>query len=788
MDKVVKTGLKLDLHIHSAASAHKDGAKVKDNTLENIGILIEKLNDNGVNLCAITDHDTFSYEIYRGLKAAEDMNTSIQKVLPGVEFSVCFASKKEKKVIHVVAIFSDENDDKVQNLESILQSHRPTYNGAYREEDFLALLRDADMNTILIAHQKNTLTSSSTKKNDANSLGNQYFLEFVYTDYFEAFEFKNRKNEILNKTFLFEQNIEQKVRFVTGTDCHDWSVYPSETPHNLLTEDFPYTFAKCLPTFKGLVMAITDHSRLKRINSFFNVDKKTLQEIKIEQAGEVFTVPLSKGINAIIGDNSIGKSLLLHALTGYKKKAQSLPAKVKEGYKKYLKDNGLSIKKQLQEDDIFCFDMQGEVRSKFEENKLNASEFLNRYFPPDVDSHPYRGALDAEVERMCQYLSHKFEKDKRLEELLSFQIVIDESAAESMTFVKNAREAKKNSEREIQISEKLGTIGVAIKEVSKLVTIQEDQDELASILKRLLVMKSRYDSLVSAVADENGRIETVHKVIATISTKHNRTVSDHQKKQSTFTEKTADVKSRIAELIRDERDIQTYQPNLKAQKIQPHCNQILDYEFISKLHVDEISVDYFNSVLSRTLKAKRIIDWKTITEKNLKEILLRYDDTEVLKFFKSAINEILDYDFSPKYSIIRQGTDKYAEMSSGLNSNIYFDLLCSEAQHDGVYLIDQPEDNVSQKAIREHLLDRFKNMGEVRQVIMVTHNPQFIVNLDVDNLIFLSKGEKGLTIRSGALEYECSEYNILDIVAQNIDGGLDSIRKRWKRYEKTAVL
>ena len=53
----------------------------------------------------------------------------------------------------------------------------------------MALLREVDMNTILIAHQKNTLTSRNPRKNDANSLGNQRFLEFVYTDYFEAFEF-----------------------------------------------------------------------------------------------------------------------------------------------------------------------------------------------------------------------------------------------------------------------------------------------------------------------------------------------------------------------------------------------------------------------------------------------------------------------------------------------------------------------------------------------------------------------------------------------------------------------
>lgn len=86
--------------------------------------------------------------------------------------------------------------------------------------------------------------------------------------------------------------------------------------------------------------------------------------------------------------------MLLHAITGYKKKAQSLPAKVKDGYKRYLKDNGISIKKQLQPEDIFCFDMQGEVRSKFEENKLNASEFLKEYFPPDVNPLPYRSVFE----------------------------------------------------------------------------------------------------------------------------------------------------------------------------------------------------------------------------------------------------------------------------------------------------------------------------------------------------------------------------------------------------------
>ena len=44
----------------------------------------------------------------------------------------------------------------VQNLEGLLLKNRPDYKDAYREEKFLALLREANMNTILIAHQKNT--------------------------------------------------------------------------------------------------------------------------------------------------------------------------------------------------------------------------------------------------------------------------------------------------------------------------------------------------------------------------------------------------------------------------------------------------------------------------------------------------------------------------------------------------------------------------------------------------------------------------------------------------------
>ena len=176
-----------------------------------------------------------------------------------------------------------------------------------------------------------------------------------------------------------------------------------------------------------------------------------------------------------------------------------------------------------------------------------------------------------------------------------------------------------------------------------------------------------------------------------------------------------------------------------------------------------------------------------MTQGELAAALLRYDGPEkdALNELKRSISTILDDDFKPKYTITESGYDKTDELSAGLNAKIYFDILSYATDKNGIYIIDQPEDNISQKSIGDYLLERFKEMAEHRQVIIVTHNPQFIVNLDVDNVVYLGKDDNGkYLIRSGALEYQDNTYSMLDIVSTHIEGGLETLQKRWKRYEK----
>ena len=85
MNKIVLNPIKIDLHIHSKKSSFKDKDIVKNSDINNISILTNALISNGVNLCSITDHDSFDYQLYSKLKEQETIDNCIKKVLPGVE-------------------------------------------------------------------------------------------------------------------------------------------------------------------------------------------------------------------------------------------------------------------------------------------------------------------------------------------------------------------------------------------------------------------------------------------------------------------------------------------------------------------------------------------------------------------------------------------------------------------------------------------------------------------------------------------------------------------------------
>lgn len=790
--KVVESGYKIDLHIHSVYSRGKDHEKVSFNTLDNVDVLATKLDEQGVQMCAITDHDAFNYDIYKALKKYEEQDCSIVKVFPGVEFSVEFEAEEGNAIVHVIAIFNDEDETKLSNVENILRGDdgKASYDcaNAFSEGKFLSILREIDLDTILIAHQKGSLSSKDSKKCDAKTVGAKRFQEFVHTDYFEAFEFKNKKNEIFNKNYIFTHGITEDLRFITGSDCHDWRVYPKENERDC--SEFRYTYVKCLPTFRGLVMAVTDYRRIKTVNSYFNSAETFLPEIKLKVNGKEIVIPLSRGLNVIIGDNSIGKSLLLHKLTNYTKRTDKmLKAAVVTGYKKYLRDNKIQVLSKIEDNQIFEFDMQGEVRDKFEQGKINSNDFLQKYYPIKVNAESHKENIQRELNKVYSYLEEKFLLDDLENKLGAFSIVsADIGMAESLTFVGEVKQNIKEVGGLKKVSSDLITISEKVKSVQESDWIEEeDKMHLEKIKEGLLSISDKYQDKSKVVEIENHKIGLFQNTVKVFKQIYQKSVTDAQKQRSNYSENLERTIEQITELITRRKQNKIPEINVEKVNIDILTNHVFEYQFNSRLNVlsydTEYVLDLFKAVFKTDVR-KSVLD---MSKQELTEAIPYYDGTSAgaLEALRQHVEERVKGDFEPKFTIIQHGMDCTQELSSGFNSKIYFDLLSYETEREGIYLIDQPEDNISQKAIREYLLDRFKAMGERRQVIMVTHNPQFIVNLDVDNVIFLGKEENEIVVYSGALEYRDNEYNMLDIISTHIEGGLDTLKRRWKRYEKS---
>ena len=89
----------------------------------------------------------------------------------------------------------------------------------------------------------------------------------------------------------------------------------------------------------------------------------------------------------------------------------------------------------------------------------------------------------------------------------------------------------------------------------------------------------------------------------------------------------------------------------------------------------------------------------------------------------------------------------------------YFKYMTEHETERCIFLIDQPEDHISNNNISQKLLRYFNSIRTKKQIIMVTHNPLLVVNQDVDQVLFVRKNGDKINVVSGCLEYEDDTYS-----------------------------
>ncbi len=109
--------------------------------------------------------------------------------------------------------------------------------------------------------------------------------------------------------------------------------------------------------------------------------------------------------------------------------------------------------------------------------------------------------------------------------------------------------------------------------------------------------------------------------------------------------------------------------------------------------------------------------------------------------------------------------------------------LALDDSDDRPLIIDQPEENLDPKSIFDELVDLFRDAKSKRQVIMVTHNANLVVNTDADQVIVAQVGPHlpgqlpPISYLSGGLEVAHIRKSVCDI----LEGGERAFQERARR-------
>jgi hypothetical protein len=136
-----------------------------------------------------------------------------------------------------------------------------------------------------------------------------------------------------------------------------------------------------------------------------------------------------------------------------------------------------------------------------------------------------------------------------------------------------------------------------------------------------------------------------------------------------------------------------------------------------------------------------------------------------------------------RYEIAYDGIE-IQKLSPGTRGIVLLLLyLALDDADDRPLIIDQPEENLDPKSVFDELVSLFIAAKTKRQVIMVTHNANLVINTDADQIIIATAGNHqpgglpSISYQSGGLENAA----IRDAVCEILEGGDKAFRERARR-------
>jgi len=379
------------------------------------------------------------------------------------------------------------------------------------------------------------------------------------------------------------------------------------------------------------------------------------------------------------------------------------------------------------------------------------------------------------------------------------------------------------------IGEKFGFLDQTIKDIDlfgkSLEPNKENLLDKESLFRNLLLANSAEETRLKKILEPLIKNEKVKEQITGID----KIISEDRKKLQAIEQLKIEIKNSKEELAKEKLSVfELYVENSKEyDKVILKLNErtkLLEEQNLEiigkcKFNFRKFIKNFLNISDGRSFPEKEyeilqhkedLIDFNM--QKELEEIKILFDvivngdfplNTKTNK--KAAIKILLD-DYFIDYWETEYDGDKMGEMSTGKASFVILMLIVGLSSSKAPILIDQPEDNLDNRSITKDLVTKdlvmyLRDKKSERQIILVTHNPNVVVNADAENVIVANqKGQNDKETSSpykfdyinGAIE-NTKEYNetekdllksmgIREHIAEIVEGGKDAFKKREVKY------
>lgn len=760
----------IDLHIHTS----KDPQSLDlDYDVEKLKKKVDDYSGNSVCLISLTDHNTINTQAY--LKA----DKIFDNLLVGAELHV--RHHDEAKPYHSHIYFKTENitaskldilnkildhlyrkkvvstDDEIPTLEDIIN--------AFDNEDFLLLPHAGQ------SHSTFNTATSKDKKFDSTLERN------IYYNHFDGFTARSdKKLEDINAYFE-RLGIHEFTNLITASDNYDVNSYPNAKDKK--APPFVPTWMLALPTYDGLRLSLSEATRFVYGNKP-DIWNEHIKSVKLNNENIDISIDLTPGLNVIVGGSSSGKTLLVDSIyRAIEKDFSESPYRTTN----YDVENLVVVNpSNLRPHYINQNYIISVCDQKDKHISISDIELLKRIFPDDTDQNnkidKVLGDLGKHLGGLVSAVEGIESIQKKLETILPLSrlIIVKKIDANPLLDVVPGNKTLQTFTYSDSVYDQHLEALTEIDEFLDNNPLVEHDHELIVKLKAEIKqanLRSRNEKRIRKIIQDEKRNIDIAK-------------TDLDKESATKTQNMDSLIECIREYSRlnnlfykSLKNISEFSVIIKTQEVVSMGHKLsIENNF-------ELSRDKFIEVINGILKQPFRIDFfEDITPESLFKDKFKHKDPKVYTYdeFKTIVNSRFSLLNKKKYRIKTSSGHDYDTLSAGYKTSVILDLVLGSTDDIAPLIIDQPEDNLATSYINNGLLQAIKACKSRKQILLVSHNATIPMLGDAQNVVLCENKENKITIRSNPLEGSIKEKPVVDIIADETDGGKSSIKKRVKKY------